>query len=634
MAETYIKDPSSGAWLVKGQAGDVPITDPVTLRGLATGQLPYSTEAMSLSPRVTSPTTTQASQPQGATTPLPGPAGALTGSAPAGNPYTIFNQNMAGLLTGIQKTQTEGAATLGSNIATATNVGVSPNGAVPFDPNVSASVQSTGRENLSNAFQPVIANMNTRLENTTNSLNALSGNVKSMMAAYAPQVLQPGQSLVSPDGKVIKQGHEYSPQMNPNTGLLDGFDVTTGSWSSEDMNIGGQTTTPVLSRGGATDSTIIAGVELGTTQDGIGPWATDPNAVHQVNNIYNDLKNNIPAPSALAYDQYIKNNGGGAVTGNMIISSAKLHNIDPNLLAAILNNESDFGNSGVSTKDNNPGGITYTGTLGQMQGTARPQSEGGYYVAYKSLAQGVDAVATALQKRIVSTEEPKKETSNVGGQFSPIASTKLALLPKSMQSYADAGPKGVIYINDDRVPANLKDTLKIMSSRAGIPYLQGSDASAIKSIGVVYQSLDGMTKLVDETLNSGVLGGSWDIAKTLMHNATWGNAFPELSKFNSYRDTAIKAVQGLAGGQGSGLRINASEIEANLQNLAGSSDTIANATAKITGITSMLDKQLAATFPYIANSSTGGSTVRVKLSNGQTGTVSISEYDPSTMTKI
>lgn len=616
---TLVRTPEG--FFQQGQAGLVPITDPVQLRDLNAGNTSYVDE--SSGPQVDSPTITKSSLPQAPS--VPGaPAG---GSAPTpDSPYTIFNKNMASMLTQIQQTQSSGAAKLGGNIATATNVGVSPNGAQPFDPNVSSSVQIAGREGLSDAFQPVIANMNTRLTNTTAALGALSGNVKSLMEAYAPQVLQPGQSLVTPEGKVIKQGHAYTFQLNPNTGVYDGYDSTTSTWASQDN--AGAGPTPVLSQGGHQGSTIVGGIELGSSPDGnIQPWATSTDAAHQVNNIYNDLKKNIPVPGAPAYDQYIKNNGGGSVTGSMIINSSKLHNIDPSLLAAILNNESDFGNSNVSTKDNNPGGITYSGAPGQVQGSPRPQSEGGYYVKYNSLAQGVDAVATALQKRIVSpqaqTTPDTGATSPVGGQFSPEASQKVSQLPTGFQSYVDAGPAGVAYINEDRIPADVKDSLKLIASRAGIPFLQGGDVSVTKNLGILYNSVNDLEDKVKTNLGVGVKGAVGDFLKTTIHNVTLGNAFPSLSSFNSFRTIAINAIQGLAGGQSSGLRITNSEIAAALDNIPTSTDTVANANIKLNALLKMMNNHLQSTFPYaqgkqtIDNSSSSFSTI---APNGKTYT--------------
>ncbi len=302
------------------------------------------------------------------------------------------------------------------------------------------------------------------------------------------------------------------------------------------------------------------------------------------------------------------------MTGNMIINSAKLHGLDPSLLAAILNNESDFGNSGVSTKDNNPGGITYTGAQGQMQGTPRPQSEGGYYVAFKSLAQGVDAVATALQNRIVTPQNQNTQNSTaVGGQFSDVAAQKVAQLPPAMRVYAQAGPLGVAYIDSSRVPDASKASIQTLSARAGIPFLDATDVSNIKSLGTVFENVSKMNSLLTTELSAGgnipgigsFLGGIKDIAKTGLNNVTLGNAFPDLSKFNALRDVAIKAVQALAGGNGSGLRLNTGEIMASTQTLPSSTDSLQNAQVKVNALLSLLNTNLATNFPYTAGNQPG-----------------------------
>lgn len=594
---TLIRTPEG--FFQQGQAGLVPITDPVQLRDLNAGNIPYVNE--SSGPQVPSPTATQSSQPQAASLPLPAPASASP-AAPApggatvpagGDPYAIFNQNLASMLTQIQKGQVAGRANLSGAKDALTTESVTAAG--PYDSTATPGANVANMTGTQSAFNPAITSVSTQLSNADSALGNLKGDIGTMASIFQPTTVAPGSSVVSPSGAVVKQGHQYQPQMNPNTGLLDGFDVTSGTWASNDQSTGGN------------GNQIIAGIDFSGQATSTGAYATDPNYAAEVGNIYKTLATATPSPTPETIDTYIKAHAKTApVSGMMILNAANQYQIDPNLLTSVLAHESDFGTAGAAVKTNNPGNV---GNL-----------DNGATKSFSSWQQGVNAAAAELARRKVPGTTPPAPVaeSAIGGQFSPQAAQKVAAIPAAMQSYVDAGPKGVAYINDDRVPANLKDTLKTMASRAGVPYLGSGDAQAIKSIGVVYQSLDGMKKLVNEQLNSGVLGGSWDILKTAVHNATFGNAFPELSKFNAYRDTAIKAVQGLAGGSGSGLRINSAEIEANLTNLATSNDTIANATNKIQGITSQLDKQLSATFPYITGDDAAAGQAGTKATSGVT----------------
>lgn len=579
---TLVRTPEG--FFQQGQAGLIPITDPVQLRDLNAGNTPYVNETSA--PQVASPTVTQSSVPQKASLPLPGPATGTTTTPAGGDPYTIFNQNIASILTQIQNAQTAGRANLSGAKDALTTSSVT---SAPYDPTMAPDANNKNMTGTQGAFQPAISSVNTQLENADSALSGLKGDISGMASIFQPQSVAPGSSLVTPSGQVVKQGHQYQPQMNPNTGLLDGFDITTGTWASSDQ-----------STGQGKGNTVVGGVDFSGAATSTQPYATDPNYASEVGNIYKTLATTTPQPTPDTIDAYIKAHAKSSpVSGVMILNAASQYGVDANLLTSVLAQESDFGTAGAGAKTQNPGNVGNT-------------DNGGTHT-YNSWQQGVNAAASELAKRKVpgNTQTPQTQQptqSNVGGQFSTTAATKVAQIPGPMQSYVDAGPKGVAYINDDRVPANLKDTLKIMASRAGVPYLASADAQAIKSIGVVYQSLDGMTSLVNDQLHSGFLGGTWDILKTGIHDASFGNVFPELSKFNAYRDTAIKAVQGLAGGAGSGLRINSAEIEASLTSLAGSSDTIANATNKISGITAQLDKQLAATFPYIqTDKAPGGS---------------------------
>lgn len=554
------------------------------------------------------------------------------------DPYTIFNKNLMDMLTRIQAGQSTNRPVLAGAKDALTTMSVAPNGPQPANPGVFSDSTVQSQKTLQGAFAPAITSVNTQLENTDAALHTLGADIGTMASVYKPTEVSPGSSLVGPDGRVIKQGHQYQPQINPMTGMLDGFDITTGTWQSNDtmhseggIGYGGDTTV----------ATSTGPVDFSGKNTGVGNYAGTTTAdaanyAKSVGTIYSSLMQTFPQPNAPGYDQYISGHAKGApLTGQMILNAATQYGIDANMLTAMLAHETDFGTSGEAPKNYNPGGVKFVGQSGATQGSAAP--EGGNYAKFGSWQQGVNAVAAQIARRQgagtqTSTSSGQGSTSPVGGIFSQTAAQKVAAMPAPMQPYVDAGPKGVAYINDERVPANVKDSVKIMAARAGIPYLDAGNASAIKSIGVVYQSLDGLKTLTDEQLNSGWLGALQDIGKASIHNATFGNAWPSLSQFNAYRDTAIKAVQGLAGGTGSGLRINAAEIEANLTNLPTPTDTTENAYQKLIGITSLLDKQLAATFPYIQtdspNTTMGTSAANTHVYNGITYKVINGQWVP------
>ncbi len=123
----------------------------------------------------------------------------------------------------------------------------------------------------------------------------------------------------------------------------------------------------------------------------------------------------------------------------------------------------------------------------------------------------------------------------------------------------------------------------------------------------VYSALDQMDTLAKESLSSGLVGRAKNLALGGLNKyaqTEWGQ---KLNLYDSYRDTAITAVKALAGGAGSGLRINTAEIAANVANLPSSSDNLEQAVTRIKQMKFLLDTQLSTTFPYIKEGS-GGST--------------------------
>lgn len=537
-----------------------------------------------------------------------------TGQSP-GDPYTLFNANIASILTQIQNAANAGRQNLSGAENTLTTEGVGAAGA--YNPAAAPGVNVQNQTGTLNAFAPAVTSVSTQLANADSAIKDLETTVGAIQTANQPEVLSPGQSLVTKGGTTLKQGHSYTPTLNPNTGLMDGFDQNTGTWASSDQGSGSSAAPAAggASSGSGDPITSAIGSVFGSSNP-VGAYAADPNYVTEVAGLYKTVSTLGVASSPDTLQQYIKNNAGNApVTGQMILNAAATYGVDPALLTTILLHESDFGTAGAATKTNNPGNIGNTGTSTQN---------------FNSWQQGVNATAANIAKRVAAAggstvaganqpapTQPATATSPVGGTFSPEATTKIQQLPQAYQNYVDAGPLGVAYINDDRVPANVKQGLQTMASRAGIPYVQPADVGALKSIETVLNNLDNMQTLADKNLGSGVLGHASDTvfgAGAQALQTSWGI---QLGLFDNYRDVAIKAVQALAGGAGSGLRINMGEIAANTQNLPKASDSKENAVAQIKQLKQLIYTQLGTTFPYAQ--------VSVVNSSGQSGTIPASQ---------
>lgn len=558
------------------------------------------------------------------------PTGGSGAGAPTQDPYSIFVNNLTAMLKQAQGAVSSSEANLGGAKDTLTNESVSGGTPTPFMPGIFSGSQVGGQESVEGAFQPAISSINTEmgLENTNlEDINSLAGTLASF---YKPEALSPGQSLVMPDGTVVQQGHSYTPQVNPQTGLIDGFDQNTGTWASQDSS--------ATSNADSTQQTvsnikngIVAGIDLSGASLNMKPWASDPNYTAEVNTLYQQVQQSQPSgiPTAPGLDAFIKSMAKSSpITGAMIMNAAATYKIDPNALAAVIGHESDFGTSGTTTLQiNNPAGIT---------------GSDGKYTPFNSWTQGVNATAADLAKRIVTPGS--SGSTPVGGQFSPQAQQKVAQLPTQMQQYVQAGPLGVAYIDSTRVPDAMQTSVQTLSAKNGIPYLDATDVANIKSLGTVYENVSKMNSLLTSTLSSGgnvpgigsFLGGALDMGKTALNNVTLGNALPQLSNFNALRDVAIKAVQALAGGSGSGLRLNTGEIMASTQTLPSSTDSLQNATVKVNALLSLLNTNLAGTFPYVQGNQpgltggqpTGGGSVTM---TGPGGTFTVPQAQVATM---
>lgn len=537
--------------------------------------------------------------------------------AQGSDPYSIFNNQLASMLVTAQQQNSQNNTLLGGAKDALTTESVNPAGAQPANPQIFAQDQVTNQQNLQKGFQPAVTSINTQLTNSQNNMSQLENTITGLQTAEQPMILQPGQSLVSRDGTVLQQGHSYTPQINPMTGLTDGFDINSGEWASQVNGGTSNTTTAPTS-----NSDMVGGVDFSGNATSTLPYAKDPNYASEVDSMYNQILKVNAVPTATGLDSFIKSQVGGSasVTGQMIMNSAAQYKVDPNLLAAVLGHESDFGTAGAGAKTFNPGNVGNNGTS---------------TVTYGSWQQGVNAAAQAVAARMPGNPNAAnagKQTnvqggtlnSPTGGAFSTEASQKVQQLPKAMQPFVTAGPLGVAYVQLSTVPQALQQSVQTLATRAGIPIVQDADVSAIKAIQTVLNNLDSMETLAKTNLSSGGFMGSIgghlkDALLGPLNEAAQSDWGQQLGRFDNYRDTAIKAVQALAGGAGSGLRINGAEIQANTQNLPNSGDSQQNALTQIQNLRQMIYTQMAPSFPYAM--------VPVVDPNGQTGSLPAGNLD-------
>jgi hypothetical protein len=290
-------------------------------------------------------------------------------------------------------------------------------------------------------------------------------------------------------------------------------------------------------------------------------------------------------------------------------------------------------------QNNNPGNLTYAGQQGAVQGAggfakfASPQdgynalikqvqldqsrgmTVGQYitkyapptsnntaqYIQQASQALGVNANTplASIDPSQVAAFQAMKES---GTQVSASQGLQVSQpgtgsnLPPIVAKYLETLPNvpGSQYINSDRVADTQQSAVK--SQAAGkVPVLSGTEVSGLKNIDVIFKALDNLSTLSTELLGGGVGGRIQGLTSNQAQAAMQTD--PRFAQFQLARDTAIKTVQALAGGAGSGLRLNMGEIDTAASNLPNITDNIGFASEKIAGLKQLLTNQLNETLP-------------------------------------
>lgn len=194
------------------------------------------------------------------------------------------------------------------------------------------------------------------------------------------------------------------------------------------------------------------------------------------------------------------------------------------------------------------------------------------------------------------------------GTGTPGAAPQGGGLPPQLQTYLTAS--GGAIINEDKVPANQQAIIQQLAAQNGVPYLKSGDLDKYQSILVTQENLKNMQVVSDRILSSGLggrtVGALWNqISGALQLN-------PDVASFKAWRDTAVNTIQALAGGQGSGFRLNQAEINLAANNLPTITDNLETAKAKMTIVNDMLGRwqnQILRGNPNAGAPGSGGSNV-------------------------
>ena len=187
-----------------------------------------------------------------------------------------------------------------------------------------------------------------------------------------------------------------------------------------------------------------------------------------------------------------------------------------------------------------------------------------------------------------SSQQSPTQTGQQGGQ-----QTGVAALPPNIanQPYViPASQNAPAYINLGRVPAGQQQYVATTAGNAGIPVLSADDASNVQGIQYTQQALQPLEQVMNQVLAPGVLGRGVNVAKNFINNIFQNQ--PELVAFNQARSTAIKVIQSLAAGSGSGFRLTQPEIDTATDNMPTANDNLETAQTKLQYIKSYLANEL------------------------------------------
>lgn len=165
--------------------------------------------------------------------------------------------------------------------------------------------------------------------------------------------------------------------------------------------------------------------------------------------------------------------------------------------------------------------------------------------------------------------------------------------PTILSPYMQTAYDGTQYADLSSLTPSEKSKYALIATQAGIkPIL---DAGTAGKVGAISVSKENLQNIQDSLTNQNLLNdkqlpgiqGLINSGKSVLGNS-------DVKSFNAWRTAVINNVQALAGGQGSGLRINQAEIDTALKNdlptLTGvNADNLSTAQAKIAKLNSQLD---------------------------------------------
>jgi len=278
---------------------------------------------------------------------------------------------------------------------------------------------------------------------------------------------------------------------------------------------------------------------------------------------------------------------------------------------------------------NNPGNILWAN---QPNATPYTAKNGYTYAKFNTEQDGWNAMNDLLAKKLGAS--PQTALSSGQGKLPTLSDLKnvIPTLPPALQNPGTIKglPDGTAYIDGNNITSTQAGMAQAYATKLGIPYVTGENANKLNDISVTMNNLSEFKSFADNNLwgglgGAGLFGITPNSIKNFLGSALGGTV---KTQFDSYRTTALNAIQGLAGGQGSGFRLNAGEIATAVSNLPTISDSRGQADTKIAALNSQMNKWIAQIIPSWSAKNQQNQTVLntlfTAMMNGNTNSTSTS----------
>lgn len=360
--------------------------------------------------------------------------------------------------------------------------------------------------------------------------------------------------IAAAGGQYLSNGN-YSYQFNPTTQQFSLINSKTGLAADGSPAGSGPTYN-------ADDPSSSKIVNTNSGQYDLSTYATDPQYGLKVqaatSTIVSAVGNvNSPQSAQAAISTFAPTS---SLTGSQIYSAATTAGVDPTLFAAQLKQESLFGTSNVATKDNNFGGITYTGSPDQTkegitQGSARPGSEGGYYAHFASANDGLKYQANLLaQSKVQPPPNVPGQTAPIQDKISYVSSIKTKLPANISGGISYVNSTGDGYIDLSKVtdlpgyPTGSAQTQALAYAKQfGLTPLNSTQVSAVQDYDTAMQNINLIQNEWNAVAPGSVAGSIADASINPVSQFFQTKAGTNQIQYNSNIASAISTLNAITG---------------------------------------------------------------------------------------